>query len=99
MIIVFFFPANPNPGAAGMNYTVVVLGTTLWALWGTDTYHSFLGGTLVLATVYYYFPKYGGINWFKGPVSTIGEGWEIAEANSDIRNEGKDDTESEDDRK
>lgn len=31
----------------------------------------FLGGILVLSLVYYYFPKYGGKNWFTGPVSTI----------------------------
>ncbi len=31
----------------------------------------FAGGVLVLATIYFYFPKYGGINWFTGPVSTV----------------------------
>ncbi|KAF9007210.1 amino acid/polyamine transporter I [Cyathus striatus] len=30
-----------------------------------------LGGTLALAIGYYYFPKYGGIHWFKGPVANI----------------------------
>jgi len=30
-----------------------------------------LGGTLVLSLAYYYFPKYGGKNWFTGPVATI----------------------------
>ena len=30
-----------------------------------------LGGVLVLSLVYYYFPKYGGRNWFTGPVQTI----------------------------
>ena len=30
-----------------------------------------LGGTLILSLVYYYFPKYGGKNWFTGPVATI----------------------------
>jgi hypothetical protein len=30
-----------------------------------------LGGVLILSLVYYYFPKYGGKNWFTGPVSTI----------------------------
>lgn len=30
-----------------------------------------LGGVLVLALVYYYFPAYGGIYWFKGPQSTL----------------------------
>ncbi|SJL00755.1 related to UGA4-GABA permease-also involved in delta-aminolevulinate transport [Armillaria ostoyae] len=31
----------------------------------------FAGGVLVLATIYFYFPRYGGINWFTGPVSTV----------------------------
>ena len=30
-----------------------------------------LGGVLALSLVYYYFPKYGGKNWFTGPVSTV----------------------------
>lgn len=30
-----------------------------------------LGGTLALAIIYYYFPVYGGVHWFKGPISTI----------------------------
>ena len=30
-----------------------------------------LGGILVLSLVYYYFPRYGGKNWFTGPVPTI----------------------------
>ncbi|TFK37004.1 amino acid transporter [Crucibulum laeve] len=56
IIIVFFFPASPAPGAANMNYTIVVLG-----------------GVLILAVAYFYFPKYGGRHWFKGPISTIGD--------------------------
>jgi len=30
-----------------------------------------LGGSMTLSLVYYYFPKYGGKYWFKGPVSTV----------------------------
>lgn len=30
-----------------------------------------LGGVLFLSLVYYYFPVYGGVHWFKGPVTTI----------------------------
>ncbi|KAF9446189.1 APC amino acid permease [Macrolepiota fuliginosa MF-IS2] len=26
-----------------------------------------VGGTLALSTLWYYFPKYGGVHWFKGP--------------------------------
>jgi hypothetical protein len=29
------------------------------------------GGTLTLAILYFYFPKYGGAVWFKGPVTTV----------------------------
>ncbi|KAK0228874.1 hypothetical protein IW262DRAFT_647338 [Armillaria fumosa] len=29
------------------------------------------GRVLILVTIYFYFPKYGGINWFVGPVSTV----------------------------
>ncbi|KAJ3483085.1 hypothetical protein NLI96_g6547 [Meripilus lineatus] len=31
------------------------------------------GGILVLSLVYFYFPKYGGVYWFKGPVPTIAD--------------------------
>lgn len=30
-----------------------------------------LGGSLALSLVYYYFPKYGGVHWFVGPISTL----------------------------
>ncbi|EGN92829.1 hypothetical protein SERLA73DRAFT_127192 [Serpula lacrymans var. lacrymans S7.3] len=30
-----------------------------------------MGGTLVLATIYYFFPKYGGVHWFEGPLANI----------------------------
>ena len=32
-----------------------------------------LFGTLFLSLVWYYFPKYGGVPWFRGPVPTIVE--------------------------
>ena len=32
-----------------------------------------LGGILILSVIYFYFPKYGGIHWFKGPVKTVGD--------------------------
>jgi len=31
-----------------------------------------LGGVMILSLVWYYFPKYGGVHWFTGPVSNIG---------------------------
>ncbi|KAF7776414.1 hypothetical protein Agabi119p4_4807 [Agaricus bisporus var. burnettii] len=30
-----------------------------------------IGGVLVLSVLWYYFPKYGGVHWFKGPISNI----------------------------
>lgn len=30
-----------------------------------------MGGIMVLSLIYYYFPKYGGVNWFTGPVRTV----------------------------
>ncbi|KAF8553643.1 amino acid transporter [Imleria badia] len=31
-----------------------------------------LGGVLVLSLVWYYFPVYGGVHWFSGPVPNVG---------------------------
>jgi hypothetical protein len=30
-----------------------------------------LGGSLVLSLVWYYFPVYGGVHWFTGPVPNV----------------------------
>ncbi|KAK7035352.1 hypothetical protein VNI00_011883 [Paramarasmius palmivorus] len=30
-----------------------------------------LGGVMLLSVVWYYFPKYGGVHWFTGPVANI----------------------------
>lgn len=30
-----------------------------------------LFGVMILSLVYYYFPKYGGVYWFTGPIATI----------------------------
>jgi len=56
MEIILLFPSDPSPIATNMNYTVVVIG-----------------GTLFLAVGYYFFPKYGGKIWFRGPIANIGE--------------------------
>lgn len=29
------------------------------------------GGTILFSLAYYYFPKYGGRYWFRGPVTTV----------------------------
>lgn len=31
-----------------------------------------LGGVMLLSLAWYYFPKYGGVHWFTGPISNIG---------------------------
>jgi hypothetical protein len=30
-----------------------------------------LGGVFILSLVWYYFPVYGGVHWFEGPVPTV----------------------------
>ncbi|EEB95464.1 hypothetical protein MPER_05567 [Moniliophthora perniciosa FA553] len=30
-----------------------------------------LGGVMLLSVVWYYFPKYGGVHWFTGPIANI----------------------------
>ncbi|KAF8606392.1 APC amino acid permease [Ceratobasidium sp. AG-I] len=30
-----------------------------------------MGGVMIGSLIWYWFPKYGGVNWFEGPVSTI----------------------------
>jgi hypothetical protein len=32
-----------------------------------------LGGILFLSVLWYYFPVYGGVNWFTGPVANVGK--------------------------
>jgi hypothetical protein len=32
-----------------------------------------LGGTLLLSVLWYYFPVYGGVHWFTGPVPNVGK--------------------------
>lgn len=29
------------------------------------------GGVMLLSVAYYYFPKYGGVHWFRGPVANV----------------------------
>lgn len=43
---------------------------------GTDMNYTVvvLGGWLLLCVAYYYFPKYGGVYWFTGPVANVDEG-------------------------
>ncbi|KAG5636325.1 hypothetical protein H0H81_008409 [Sphagnurus paluster] len=72
IIVVFLFPSTPHPSSADMNYTVVVLG-----------------GTLFLSIVYFYFPVYGGVHWFKGPIQTIGDDAASEDTTSDIKGDSE----------
>ena len=71
IIIVFLFPSSPSPTSGTMNYTVVVLGKLKRFSAILSDRYMVTGGTLALAILYFYFPKYGGAVWFKGPVSTV----------------------------
>ncbi|EJD04784.1 amino acid transporter [Fomitiporia mediterranea MF3/22] len=53
--LVLLFPTNPAPVNAGDMNYSVVV----------------LGGVMFFSIMYYYFPKYGGVYWFKGPIRTI----------------------------
>lgn len=41
-----------------------------------------LFGSLFLSLVWYYFPVYGGVHWFEGPIPTIGHDKETVPADS-----------------
>ncbi|KAI0668854.1 APC amino acid permease [Trametes maxima] len=41
-----------------------------------------MGGVMFLSLVWYYFPKYGGVHWFKGPVPTIDKQADASERTS-----------------
>ncbi|OCB87964.1 amino acid transporter [Sanghuangporus baumii] len=57
MFVVFMFPENPLS----------------WVTAAEDMNYSIvvLGGIMLFSVIYYYFPKYGGVYWFKGPVRTV----------------------------
>lgn len=54
MSCVLLFPAEPTLAGPGTMNYTVLV----------------MGGVTLLSTAYYYFPVYGGIHWFKGPVVT-----------------------------
>ncbi len=37
------------------------------------------GGVMLLSLIYYFFPKYGGMYWFTGPVTNVSKKSESAE--------------------
>ena len=60
MFVVFMFPESPLSGDSAAE----------------DMNYSIvvLGGIMLFSVIYYYFPKYGGVNWFRGPVRTVEDG-------------------------
>lgn len=56
LFMIVVFLFPPSPGATSQSMNYTVVVT---------------GGTLLLSLTYYFFPKYGGRYWFKGPVHTI----------------------------
>lgn len=72
MGVVFLFPTTPTADSTNMNYTVVSWSRFFTSVYVVLTFSKVvLGGTLFLSLVWYYFPKYGGVHWFTGPVPTI----------------------------
>ena len=41
-----------------------------------------LGGILLLSIAWYYFPVYGGVHWFTGPVPNISGGFRESESDA-----------------
>lgn len=69
MNVVFMFPTNPVTDAPDMNYTCT---SSLWP-YSVVSFASavVICGIMLLSVVWYYFPVYGGVHWFKGPISTV----------------------------
>ena len=61
---------------------IILIFPTTPAPTGTDMNYTVvvLGGWLLLCVAYYYFPKYGGVYWFTGPVANVHD--EVAEKES-----------------
>ena len=53
--------------------TIILLFPTTTPTDGKDMNYAIVvfGGVIALSLVYYYFPKYGGVYWFQGPMSNL----------------------------
>ena len=51
-----------------------------------------IGGVMALSLIYYYFPKYGGVYWFKGPIRTVPKTPDDGASMKDSMDEKKDAT-------
>ncbi|KAF8824133.1 hypothetical protein HHX47_DHR9000553 [Lentinula edodes] len=54
MSVILLFPAEPNFSGPATMNYTVLV----------------MGGVMLFSTAYYFFPVYGGVHWFKGPVVT-----------------------------
>ena len=54
--MILVFLFPPSPGTTSQSMNYTVVVT---------------GGVIILSLTYYFFPKYGGRYWFRGPVHTI----------------------------
>ncbi|TFK47246.1 APC amino acid permease [Heliocybe sulcata] len=48
-----------------------------------------LGGVLILSLIWYYFPVYGGVHWFTGPIPTVERKYESSETSSENEKRGR----------
>jgi hypothetical protein len=70
MSVVFMFPTTPITDAPDMNYTCEFVQRSTWIGLKLEL-AAVVCGIMTLSIVWYYFPKYGGVHWFKGPISTV----------------------------
>ena len=52
------------------------------------------GGWIGLCVIYFYFPKYGGVHWFTGPISTIDPDLRVSRAETVTEPESKEEDSS-----
>lgn len=77
--VVFLFPSTPQTDSADMNYcsssSYVFLPNQIYADYRSRLFRMIavvvMGAVIGGSLLWYYWPKYGGVHWFKGPVPTI----------------------------
>jgi hypothetical protein len=71
--VTFMFPSTPQTNASQMNYCAYSDTACDVVSFDILLYEAVvvLGGVLLGSLLWYFFPKYGGVHWFKGPVPTL----------------------------
>ena len=54
-----------------MNYCMTLFRVHLFASDGCHTAVVVMGGVICCSLIWYYFPVYGGVHWFTGPVRNV----------------------------